>query len=897
MATEEEQRARLRYLQLKKKKAESMQAAPAPEPAPVEGDPGFTDYAAQLARGVGEGVETLGRMVELPGRYAAGLMAPITQAVGEKYFPGTGVSTLAEEGEILAPSLFETETVKSVTDPLTDRVIPEGKTLMGDALYTFGEWATPGTLVTAPARVAGKGLCAAAPTKLDVATGAGAAAGEAIGGETGEIVGGLLPSGVSLVNTAYRAFRPKAAETTVDEKAREIIENMADDPQQAMANLRESVARGERGTLADLTKDRGIFNLEKAVPQGTPASRAIQEEIAARDDQLIGQLSDVMPTQMADDAQEVAQTALTRRKDAIDTAVRTRQEGLAQASGREIAESQARIGEATQQARQAETALDFAEEGAATARANTANTRAAIAPDMAASEASAALRTRYDDLEKQLATELEKPAWRRFEEGAPVEVQELKDSVITGLEGLPRAQSEDLMRKYNDIFRNVGTWGERAAPAEVQYVLSKIKDVTNSAKNTGNFGVLEKNLGELGRTMEGVLKGGSRKEFEEAVAATREKFARTGPGKIGKQRLKNEPETFARRLNWAYEDGAATLRLLREADDPEVMRGAAQYLRTLAQREGVDANFMDKYAEVLEGFPRLRDEFARAADTAEVQKITDEGLDVAEQQLARAEKEAGRVTQREVNTQNRLAKALEKEEAKVASRGTKMKKGLDGRALAKYAEAPTNTISSLLKNADGAPKLNRLFRAVSANGGEQAFKQDVNRVMEDVLAPIKKGETRRQITPESISEFVEYRKNLVDSGVMTPAEADDILRVLDKTENTVWRKQAVTQRMSAEEGKKAFENLVATAGATFALRASGVNNSLALITALRRTILRGLHKAKFGNAVADRVEDFMINPTEYANVVKQADTPQEYAEKLLRALTAGAQAEIKQEDQ
>ena len=37
----------------------------APEPAPVAEEPGFTDYAAQLARGVGEGVETLGRMVEL----------------------------------------------------------------------------------------------------------------------------------------------------------------------------------------------------------------------------------------------------------------------------------------------------------------------------------------------------------------------------------------------------------------------------------------------------------------------------------------------------------------------------------------------------------------------------------------------------------------------------------------------------------------------------------------------------------------------------------------------------------------------------------------------------------------------------------------------------------------
>jgi hypothetical protein len=721
---------------------------------------------------------------------------------------------------------------------------------VGDSIYAGAQWASG--LPSAAA----KGL-----SKIpDLMMGLGAGVGEELGGETGEMMGGMLALAQSL-----RTGKPADLDK-VSQQASEFIQANTLNPDRALTDLGGAIARNEQGTLADLSNDAGLYNLEGAVPKGTNLDRAINEQIIARQEQSANEIAAPFGEGSAELARSIAAGDVRATNVNIADVAKQQRNTLEQTVSKQISEAEQ---VAAQQQKLAEQATAEADQLAAGVSTTTKEF-----------EGSRALRGAVEKNADELRKSLLQPAWDKFEKGAPVEISELQNVLSEKIDSLAPELADDLVSKYKTLIGQIENWEGQAEPRSVQYVLSQIKDATNNAKQTGNYTVLEKELGRLGEAIQKQLENPvNNTAFTEALSASKEFYRKTGKNtKFGKAVLNEEAETFADRVSFQGNKGAATGRIIQESGSEEIKSLAQDQIKAIAVNEGIDQKFMDNYDGFLSEFPELKRDFQRVADSrfkaAEMDKLAKE---------VATKSEAG---------STKLKSTLEKEKGKISNREAGLAKSISREIISKYNDAPEATVTNLLKSKDGAKELNKLYRGLKMAGGEAEFKAQIGQQMRDILAP-KVNKTNRA-DAGSIDKFDKMRKTLVDSKVLTKKEADDIAEALQRNDTEFLRRSAGNQSVKAVLSET--DKLMASAGAATLLAPASGGAQLMLQASVRRQLVNYMQRKKYSDKTLAKIDEFIANPERYYDAAmklsekqKGKNSPEKVARNLVSTIFATGQ--------
>jgi hypothetical protein len=698
-------------------------------------------------------------------------------------------------GKATLPSeyLKEVPVVGDVIRGGTARAIPKGQSGWADALRTGSEWGAG--LLTNPAK------------KLpDILMAGGAALGEAIGDDTGEVIGGLT----GMLQGAKRSRKaPKQPASTSDEKAINFILENAEDPSIAIANLRKAQETGEVGSLAELTRDRGIFNVESAAQKGSVLKRKLDDITQQRGEQIIEEVG--QPFGTGGDAPTIA----SARKTELQRPIIAKKEQAIAEGETLLPQAQAKVTQAKDQAQKA--ASD-------------------VSVPAKPSQASKELSETYTASEKEFVTNTEKPAWKAFSDGKNLNVDDVKDILKTDLDELSKTEANILNQKFGSQISLVRDWDKTVAPDEVHTVVSQIKAINNNARQNNDFDNANRLLAKMGDSLETSLKQlGSKSAYDNAVSISKEKFARFTPSRVGKERGKLEPETLGSRLLDQKEGGAVVGDLIKAADSPYITKKAENYIKSVAKRDGVDDAFLKGYDELLDRFPELKSQLQQVKKTQD--------------NLAEAEKGA-------------LPKTIEAAKTKVKADADKAASGLSKSVsnlqINKFKQDPVKFLDNALKgSAEDLTKLNRQMGRVE--GGKEALKASIK---DRVINKITVDKSGKQTVPfGAIDEFSKVKNNLIESGVLTADEVADIDRALEKASISGLRKQAAVQKTN--EAESAFADILSSAGAIAALGMLPASNQLMLAGTIKRLFRRKLDSKTVNKNTIEALNDMVINPKRF----------------------------------
>ena len=111
------------------------------------------------------------------------------------------------------------------------------------------------------------------------------------------------------------SISPKMSNSTPDERAIKFIMENAEDPNTAIANLKIAEDKGEIGSLAELTKARGIFNVESAAQKGSKLQGKLDDITQQRGEQIIEEVG--QPFGEGGDAAKIASERKTQLQEPI----------------------------------------------------------------------------------------------------------------------------------------------------------------------------------------------------------------------------------------------------------------------------------------------------------------------------------------------------------------------------------------------------------------------------------------------------------------------------------------------------------------------------------------------------------------------------------------------------
>lgn len=683
--------------------------------------------------------------------------------------------------------------IKDFISKGTARAIPKGESVLADALRTGTEWGAG--LLTNPAK------------KLpDILAGTGAAIGEQIGGETGEMIGGI--SGM-LGGTKRARKEPKTPSATSEERAINFIMENADNPNVAIANLRLAQEQGEIGSLAELTKDRGIFNVESAAQKGSKLQSDLDDITQLRGEQIIEEVG--KPFGSGGDAAKIASARKTELQEPI------------------LAQKQQAIAEGEQILPRAQAKVTQAEEAAQKATGD-------ISPTVEPSEASKQLSDTYSKAEADFIKQTEKPAWKDFSDGENLNVDDVKDILKTDLDQLSKTEANILNQKFGAQVNLVRDWDKTVAPDEVHTVVSQIKAINNNAKQNNDFDNANRLLAKMGDSLETSLKElGSKSKYDNAVSVSKEKFDRFSPSRVGKERGKFEPETFARRLLDKNEGGAVVGDLIKAADSPYITKKAEQYIKSIAKKDGVDDAFLKGYDELLNRFPTLKTQLHQV-------KKTQDNLAEAQKGVLPKTIEA--------------AKAKVKTDADTAAKG--LSKSVSNLQINKFKQDKVKFLDNALKgSAEDLTKLNRQMGRV--DGGKEALKASIK---DRVINKITVGKDGKQTVPfGAIDEFSKVKGNLIESGILTVDEVADIDKALEKASISGLRRKAAVQK--ADSATTALTDIASSVGALAALALLPASNQLMVAGTFRRLLKNKLESKTVDKKTIEALNDMIINPKNF----------------------------------
>ena len=847
------------------------------QPASAEDPDTHLNTLKSFAKGSAKGVQhILDAPMDLIN--AAG---PLANAAA-KGFGGGYPEDFASEDIPQLPGYGEMPYIGGSVNALTAPVSGRGQDTTNDMAYTAGKWATPGAVISKALR---------APMLIDVLSGAGAAVGEQTAGETGEVVGGMLAPVSALGKVLLMGRKPPPA--TPEAKAYDFIIDKADDAPKALENLKNAVAKGEKGTLAELTGDPSIYNIEEAVKKGTAGTRAIDVASQARTKQIAGEVEAVLPSGPVAPAQKAASDVVETRRDAINRAVEGEQSKLQQTAEAAQAESAQRALAAEDDILSAEGMETFAEQGARGAEDVATAARNELQTNIGDAATSTKLTDALTDAANNFRELVRKPAWEKFDALPAIPTKSYTTALDDVSEDFAQLTVDAAKKAHPDVmaYFKKGGMPDEIAPREIHALISELKGAVATKKAANAYGQPELLLERLASKLDKNLKTELGATYKDAAAAYAKEMDVYKPGKLGAALRKEDVNTAARGMGWKGEEGATLGKQLEDITSDLTARGETELatkvqaafqdrVKNTVGSEGAD-KFLKEYDDLTAYLPAELNSKINAVSAAEQgQKIADKGLQTVRGKAATQKAAAERAKLRELTEQESIGRKLDTSTARTATRGAGLKTTMEKRITSKYADKPESTLSALLKNPDSTAELKRLYTAVKAKGGEAAFKSHVNKQLSSALFPAKGG--AQQVTPKSIDEFIKRRDMLVNSGVLKNSEADDILKALDKTKTQTLRAQAAAQRLDQMTGE--FDNLVASGGAALSMGAMPKANSLVIAGAIRRYLKKGISLRRNDPAVTSRVEAFLAAPETFMKQVTASSTPKQYADRLLRVI-------------
>jgi len=321
-------------------------------------DPSFASKAAHVAKGVGQAAVdvldmpyNMNQLAEKATSFLPETMKTAGNKALEMTIPGLSgyraVEQYLPDFARLEKPVSELPGLKQAKEKLASREFERGVSPGADALRIAAEWGTGGLpnafrkgARVLPDVIAGAG--AATGDYLSQLAGSDSPWGEIAGGVAAAIAGGRMPSKLK-----------------TDSKAVEFVEKNLDDPKAVQDAVEAGVARGEKGTTADLAADQGMFDIEQGVVTNDLATR--KAFLKAEQDRA-AQIAEDLQTPFAGDpaqAQVAAKDLTKRRAQVIKDQLKAEQANIASQAAetsQELAE-RGRIAQASDESAQAQAAL------------------------------------------------------------------------------------------------------------------------------------------------------------------------------------------------------------------------------------------------------------------------------------------------------------------------------------------------------------------------------------------------------------------------------------------------------------------------------------------------------------------------------------------------------------
>lgn len=476
-----------------------------------------------------------------------------------------------------------------------------------DALRTGVEWFGAGPINFFRKALTGQGVMAGVRAmRPDLLAGGGAATGAALADSDnpyGELAGGTIGTLASL-----RKPRPPNM-GAAERRAFKFIQKNSDNPAAVVANTQDAVTRGEVGTLADLSGDQQLYNVERGLVVDAEARPRFRDMQAGRENQQVNAIRETLGDAAPEAAADTAGNLVAGRKATI-------------AAARENVEG--RLDDAVNAA---EAAADAAE--------------APLRTGQRPAQTSANLYDQTADAKQYYVENTRRPAWKAFEDQPPIPKQPIKDAVETVRQSLSPEARAVFDRRYSKLFRELADGGDAFDPKDFQAMLADIKQTLQARRAAPGvpWRNSEQTLQEIVNAMEDAM-GESNDLFRLAKQATTEEYRMFGGVNDA---LRGEPEKFAKTLGMADEAGDVTVRNLQATGATAQQQAKLEHLKALAMREGLDERFLTKYAAMIESLPAgVRDQFRQAVQAGDnassVLKETAKARKAADAQATRLEK-------------------------------------------------------------------------------------------------------------------------------------------------------------------------------------------------------------------------------------------------------------------
>jgi hypothetical protein len=728
---------------------------------------------------------------------------------------------------------YDLPSYEKVKETLAGEELRREEAPLADSIRTFFEWGGPQLPFKAGrrglARVMGRD---APPTSLarevapDIGAGVAATTGEMVESTITPI--GDQPSGLGemlgIVGGFLGGHYSAPKQIKAQQTAYKFIQDHAENPEKAIANIKAAVARGEggKGSLATLADDPGLYNIEAGslIAARTRGDQGLARELQRVDDEfhkmlvgdIIGPEKDVAPT--------AADAAKTRAEDLRWW-----------------------VNERAQQQK------TLAQREATTARKAATDAEVPLDTTKRPAEASVDL---YQAVEQGQASRklAEDAAWAEWREtDSLVDVRPIYAKVNEHLKG--NYDDLELRRwagKYGTLIKQANVWKkklrtevDRATRNDVSTWYSEIEDAIQEAQSK-NLRKDERFLIGLKKAAEEGLEAGS-PLYKKAVKHTRIKHELYTDSLLGsaRGRAKSEgPETFFSRLGrMTDETGAQLIREINATEDPVLQNALIEMLKSEAKTNygGVTPEFLAKYEDLVRNMESdvARNQFRTAGEA--------EGL-----ARARADE----------------AKAVAE---KVEARKPRLNQTIEKSVITKYGDTPELVLDNLLDRTTDTRELKTLTQFMDNNNQGAAFRDKIKERIRSKF--FRTGEGLPHARAADIARFSDTRKALVDAGVLTAQEAESMSITMNRTLSLAQRQKALNAQMEvqSEEAQQLVASVISAM--TLNVLPGGGTESLMMGGAVRRWVRKRLRRGADLPAV-EALERMIINPEYYADAAKNA---------------------------
>lgn len=911
---------KLKMLQLKKDRALAMQTAPVeeaatPEPPVVEEEstyeplysreptttPDNWDKAAHIATGATEIPFLMGNIPSMSGDIMSWGLDKATGAMDsygigkEKGLSKTlkkgmeGLSDIADS----VPKYTDLPVVSEAYNLAASPVVAKGVSDVADYGKIGLGWAAGAPFA------ASKG----ASVLPDVAMGVSAMGGSFLdkyfgsdeNGVAGEMAGGFLGMLASMLRG--RMPVPKA-----ERQASDYIDAKMKDVPDANKTLDESLANATKAekanmTFGDATQSEKGYAIENTVGKQDDSIRAtIRAQVEASEAARQAQIGEVIPNADAPNA------AKDKAQSQVDESLASIEEG------RQIAEKEIiRTADETEAAVRADEKAIAEDLGASQARVNALRQ---TADDAQGTTADTPITS---DVSKSLAEDLntidkydkraESRAWAVIDDAGSIDVSKAAtnmDSYSATLK-LPPTDAAAIQAAFKPEFARIKSWTKaKVEPKEIQSVLRDMKQKIADNAADGSPDYAHTSAKKMVRYLEDQLTDTNVTQgfdgFREAIASTVKRHYRTKSEKVGNARRKSPDETLARNIGYKGDDGATTARVLKQAESPVMLEKSHDFVRSEANRLAksetgeLSEDFMAEYDGYLTAFPKLKAEIQSIADANKAANVGADAGKVIEADLASSNKLAERARQDG-------AKKMEADLKDLKTRSTnaegKVKKG----AMASFANDVEGTLQKILDKPKAGSKANtndmtELHNWAIEKGVSESFRA---KVKEQVLAKLfPEVDGSKLINAKSLQKFKDVSDTLVDSGVLTRAEADNVEKTLrTNATNQKGRKGAGVVGLTPTVTTK--QKLSATALSLFVVASTGMPHALLATRLVRDMIENEMKRQNLTPESIKMVGEFMVNPEKYQKAHKAllkarekgGKLDQEKAADMVRLIVAG----------